>query len=155
MKVYISAIAVALLIPGTAMADDFTAEYSWSQPEMTGGIGPDGNWAQAGEITGTYVAKLDTGATANGTAHCVGMDEDRMGFKLRMSCDMTSGDVKYSSAMLCVWRGEVGPDTPLSCVGYMTGKAGVLKGRGGMITMNWYAQGKAHAVAQWWPQPAN
>lgn len=153
MKTYITAIALAFLIPGTAVAEDISAEYIWSQPTMTGGIGPQGNWAQAGDITGTYSFTVADGTKIEGTAHCVGMDENRLGFNLRMSCDMASGANRYSTAMLCVWRGEAGPDTPLSCVGYMTGKAGTLEGRGGMITMNWYAQGKAHVVSQWWPQP--
>jgi hypothetical protein len=68
-----------------------------------------------------------------------------------MSCDAESQSGKISLGMMCLWRGEPGPDTPLSCIGFMTGKEGPVAGRGGMMTMNWTEAGKSHGTGQWWP----
>lgn len=153
MKVYTLAIvAAALAVPGTAFAEDFSIEYTWGEVQMTGGIGPQGTVARAGTLDGTFVVTNADGSTVNGTAHCIGMDDDGSPFELRMSCDTATSNSTAAMGLLCIWRGPQGPGTPLSCVGFLTGKSGQLQGRGGMVTINWYDSGKAHGAGQWWPR---
>ena len=152
-RLVIAATAVALILPTAAQAEDFVVDVTWGDVVMTGGIGPEGNWAQAGDVEGTYVVTYSDGTTGNGTIHCVGMDTppSEAPFRLRMSCDAGREGVATSMAFNCLWRGEPGPETPLSCIGFIRGKEGALEGRGGMMSMDWSEPGKSHGVGQWWP----
>lgn len=153
MKSYVlAAAAVALALPATAHAEDFVIDITWGELQMTGGIGPNGNVATAGERDGTYVAKYADGHSVNGTIHCIGMSQPPSSiFPLHQSCDANSQSGHISLGLMCLWRGEMGPQTPLSCVGFMTGKEGSVAGRGGMITMDYTDSDHSHGTGQWWP----
>lgn len=154
MKIYLATVAIAAITISTpAQAEDFVVDIAWGDVEMTGGVGPEANRAMAGVVEGTYTVTYADGQSGNGNIRCVGMDTppSEAPFQLRMSCDASREGLRTSMAFNCLWRGEPGNDTPLFCIGFMTGREGAFAGRGGMMTLDWPEPNTSHGTGQWWP----
>ena len=92
---------------------------------MTGGVGPKGQNAQAGTVSGNFRVTNDDGSIVTGQIMCIGMDQPPSSgiFALHMACDAKSATGNVSIAYGCNWVGEEGAeDRPLACVGALQGK---------------------------------
>lgn len=155
MKVLWIGGAIALLLSSAAQAQNFTHETTWGEVAMTGGVGPKGQNAQAGTVSGNFRVTNDDGSIVTGQIMCIGMDQPPSSgiFALHMACDAKSATGNVSIAYGCNWVGEEGAeDRPLACVGALQGKGGDVAGRRGMITMYWSSDRKSTGVGQWFEQ---
>jgi hypothetical protein len=50
----------------------------------------------------------------------------------------------------CNYLGDPGPQTPLGCVGGIQGTAGEVKGRNGLMTMEWHSTTASRGTGQWY-----
>ncbi len=149
------AAAGALLAGSSAYAQTepltFTITGSWSEVAFTGGLGPEGMAARAGNVDGTFQAVLSNGDVVNGTAHCVGMNQHPSQiFALIISCDTTSatGDNTVAWLLGCNPATDIAEGS-YACVGGFQGKAGLSEGTRGSMTMFFDGQGGSRGVGQW------
>lgn len=154
MKSMIALAAAGVLLAGsTAYAQTepqtFTITGSWGEVAFTGGMGPEGMAARAGNVDGTFQAVLSNGDVVNGTAHCVGMNQHPSQiFALVISCDTTSGDNTVAWVLGCNPSDDIAEGS-VACVGAIQGKAGVSEGSRGSMTMFFDGQGSSRGTGQW------
>jgi hypothetical protein len=154
MKSIVALVAASALLAGSSayaqtQPQTFTITGSWGEVSHTGGMGPEGMAARAGNVDGTFQAVLSDGNVVNGTAHCVGMNQHPSQiFALVISCDTTSGDNSVSWLLGCNPANDIAEGS-FACVGGIQGKAGISMGSRGSMTMFFDGQGGSHGVGEW------
>lgn len=154
MKSIVALAAASALLAGSSayaqtQPQTFTITGSWGEVTFTGGLGPEGMAARAGNVDGTFQAVLNNGEVVNGNAHCVGMNQHPSQiFSLIITCDTTSGDNSVAWLLGCNPANDIAEGS-LACVGGIQGKSGVSLGNRGSMTMFFDGQGSSSGVGQW------
>jgi hypothetical protein len=152
-KTILVASAFSFLFGGAAIAQSFTYEVVWKPLESVGGMtGPNGQRGGAGGVVdGSYTTTYQNGTVQKGTVRCVGMQQPDNGlFDIHMSCTTKEATGAASVIWGCNYLGDPGPQTPLGCVGGIQGTAGEVKGRNGLMTMEWYSTTASRGTGQWY-----
>lgn len=124
----------ALMIPASAMAQNFTYETNETDSTDIGAPNPDGPSYFGSHSTGTSTRTNADGTKVKGKFECIAMSQPPGIFKMHSICNMEEKDGNFSAVFGCNPMNEDGSE--ISCVGGMRGKTGTHEGKTGSMTFH-------------------